>query len=288
MLLYTLPVGTNAYDLWDFIGLVGGKTCVINHNPVSYAHAHCITVCFGSESDLVSVIAAIPVIKGIGLHWSHLSLTLCSVCGLSGHTSLNCVLVKVGLTLRGRKASLSAQDQVKLATIYTRKSMLISHPLAFSDKTWVLVVGAPPVCNSHGAGLLFGSNNVGKPLSSAADDLEKRLVRIESSLVSLTGQIGELAKRLESFMPAVSQPSPGCQLPVTPPLQNQGEDIVMGVGSGDATSDKTAAVLSTTASPEVVKLENMLKGLSASVISLSVCLDGLALAGGAFPLPLSQ
>ncbi|KAG9306136.1 hypothetical protein G9A89_016040 [Geosiphon pyriformis] len=277
VLLYTLSVGTNAYDLWNFVGLVGGKTCVIDHNPVSYAHAYCATVCFGSESDLVSAMAATPVIKRIGLHWFYLSLALCLVCSLSGHTSLNCVLVKVGSTLRGRKTPLSAQNQIRLVTIYAWKSTFISCPLVFSGKTWASVVGALLVCNSHGAGLFLGFNNVGKPLPSAANDLEKCLVRIESSLISLAEQIGELAKRLELFMLAVSQPSSGCQLPVTPSSQNQEENIVMGVGSGDATSNKTAAILGSTVSPEVVKLENMLENLFALVMILSTHLDGLAL-----------
>ncbi|KAG9307159.1 hypothetical protein G9A89_016987 [Geosiphon pyriformis] len=286
-LLYTFSVGTNAHDLWNFVGLVGGKTCVIDCNPVSYTHACCATVCFGSEFDLVSAMAAIPVIKGIGLYWSCLSLALCLVCSLSGHTSLNCVSVKVGSTLKGRKTPLSAQDQIRLVAIYAWKSAPIFHPLAFSGKTWALVVGAPLVRNSHGTSSFLGSDNVDKLFPSATDDLEKCLVRIESSLVSLVGQIGELAKRLESFVPAVFQPSPECQLPVTPPSQNQEEDIVMGVDLGDATSDKTAAILGSPALPEVVKLENMLEGLSALVMILSAHLDGLALAGGAFPLPLS-
>ncbi|KAG9291677.1 hypothetical protein G9A89_022096 [Geosiphon pyriformis] len=176
-LFYTFPVGTNAHDLWDFIGSVGEKTCVIEHNLVNYTRAHCATL---------------------------------------------------------------------------------------------------------------GSIRNGKPFSPVVNNLEKHLVSIESSLVSLVRQIGKLAKRLELFMLAVSQPSPGCQLPVTSPSQNQGENIVMKVGSGDATSDKTAAISGSTILPEVVKLENMLEGLSASVMSLSTHLDGLALAGGASSLPLSQ
>ncbi|KAG9306727.1 hypothetical protein G9A89_004436 [Geosiphon pyriformis] len=258
----------------DFIGSVGGKTCVIDYNPVSYACACCVTVCFGSESDLVSAMAATPVIKRIGLCWSRLSLALCSVCSLLGHIFLNCASVKVGLTLKGRKASFSAQNQVRLATIYVQKSTPISRLLVFSDKTWTLVVGAPLVYNSHGTGLLISSNNVDKPLLSVVNDLEKCLVCIESSL-------------LELFVSAVFQPSSGCQLPVTPPSQNQGEDIVMRIGSGNATSDKTAAVRGSTVSSEVVKLKNMLEGLSALVMSLSARLDGLALASGALPLPLS-
>ncbi|KAG9305299.1 hypothetical protein G9A89_007794, partial [Geosiphon pyriformis] len=244
-LLYTLSVRTNAHDLWDFVGSVGGKTCVIDRNPVSYIYARCATVCFGSESDLVSVMAATPVIKKIGLHWSYLSLALCLVCGLSGHTSLNCVLVK---------------DQVRLANIYVRKSVPISCPLAFS------VVGALLVHNFHGAGLIFGSNKVGKSLPPVASNLEKRLVNIESSLISLTGQIGELAKRLDSLMLAVPQPSPEWE-------------NMMGMGLGNATGNKTTAILDSTASPEVVKLENILEDLSALVISLLARLDGLALAG---------
>ncbi|KAG9303435.1 hypothetical protein G9A89_013761 [Geosiphon pyriformis] len=277
-LLYTLPVGTNAHDLWDFIGLVGEKTCVINHNPVSYTHACYVTVCFGSESDLVSAMAATPVIKEIGLHWSHLSLALCSVCSLLGHTSLNCVLVKVGSTLRSRKAPLFAWDQVRLVTIYAWKSTPISRPLAFSGKTWASVVGASLEHSSHGAGSLFGSDNVGKPLPSVVNNLEKYLVNIESGLISFTRQIGVLAKRLDLLVLAVFQPSPGCQLSVTLPSQNQGEDIVMGVGSSKTIGDETTTVNATVkdlfASPYVAKLENMLKGLTALVLSLSAYFDG--------------
>ncbi|KAG9296922.1 hypothetical protein G9A89_006877 [Geosiphon pyriformis] len=68
MLLYTLSIRTNAHNFWDFIGSVDRKTCVIGRNSISYAYTHCATVCFGSESDLVSAMAATPVIKGIGLH----------------------------------------------------------------------------------------------------------------------------------------------------------------------------------------------------------------------------
>ncbi|KAG9291687.1 hypothetical protein G9A89_022106 [Geosiphon pyriformis] len=249
-----------------------------------YVCARCVTVCFGSESDLVSVMAATPVIKEIGLYWSYLSLALCSVCSLPGHTSLNCVSVKIGSTLRSRKAPLFAQDQVRLATIYTRKFMPISCPLAFSGKTWASVVGAPLVHSSHGAGSFLGSDNVSKPLPSVVDDLEKRLVNIESSLISLVEQIGELTKRLDSLVPAVFQPSPGY--------------IVMKVSSDESTCDETAAATATaiytytakdsSVFSHVVKLENMLEGLAALVLSLSACFDGLALAAGIFPQLSSQ
>ncbi|KAG9300803.1 hypothetical protein G9A89_003152 [Geosiphon pyriformis] len=281
VLLYTLSVGTNAHDLWDFVGSVGGKTCIIDHNPVSYTRAHCATVCFGSESDLVNAMAAIPVIKKIGLCWSHLSLVLCSVCRIPGHISLNCVLVKVGSTLKGRKTPLFGQDQVKLVTIYAKKSMPISHPLVFSGKTWMSVVGVSSVHNPHSAGSLLGSDKVRKPLPSVAKNLDMYLTNIESSLISLVRQINELAKRLDSLVLAVLQSSPGCQLPVTFPSQNQGKDIVMGMGLSETTSDRTAtaSVRDSFVSLYVAKLENMLEGLAALVLSLSAYFNGLVLAG---------
>ncbi|KAG9299064.1 hypothetical protein G9A89_020377 [Geosiphon pyriformis] len=167
-------------------------------------------------------------------------------------------------------------------------SSLISHSLAFGGKTWALVAGSSPLGGSLGYNSQLGSLRNSKPLSSVVNNLESRLVNIESSFVSLIEQISELAKKLESFVLVVSQLSPGCQLPVTPPSQNQGEDIVMEVGSSETTSGKTAAVSGSNVSPKVVKLENMLEDLSVLVMSLSVCLDGLALAGGTLSLPLFQ
>ncbi|KAG9296701.1 hypothetical protein G9A89_001333 [Geosiphon pyriformis] len=271
-LLYTFPVRTNTHDLWAFIGSVGGKTCVIECNSVNYTWAHCATVCFESESNLNRALANTLVINGVRLHWSCLFAALCFSCNSFGHISRNCKSAGVFSNLKGKRASLLAQDWFRLAKIYERKFASVSRPLAFGGKTWASVLG---------------SIRNGKPLPPVVNDLEKRLVSIESSLVSLMGQIGELAKRLESFVPAVSQPSLRCQLPVTPLLQNQGENIVMGMGLGDATNDKTAAVSGSTASLKVVKLENMLEDLSALVMSLSAHLDDLALAGGAPSLPLS-
>ncbi|KAG9292463.1 hypothetical protein G9A89_002947 [Geosiphon pyriformis] len=286
-LLYTLSVGTNAHNFWNFVGLVGKKTCVIDHNPVSYTCACCVTVCFGSESDLVSAMAATPVIKKIGLCWSCLSLVLCSVCKIPGHISLNCVLVKVGSTLRDRKTPLFAQDQVKLVTIYARKSVPIFCPLAFSGKTWMSVVGVSPVHNPHSAGSLLGSDKVGKLLPSIAKNLDMYLTNIESSLISLVRQINELTKRLDLLVLAVPQPSPGCQLSVTFLSQNQGKNIMMGVGLSETTSNRTAtaSVRDSFASLYVAKLENMLEGLAALVLSLSAHFNGLVLTGSVLPQP---
>ncbi|KAG9296571.1 hypothetical protein G9A89_015163 [Geosiphon pyriformis] len=79
------------------------------------------------------------------------------------------------------------------------------------------------------------------------------LVNIESNLTSLAGQISKL---------------------------NQMDNVVIREGLGKTASGKTAAVLDLSAFSEVVKLENMLEGLSASVLSLSAYFNSLVLAGG--------
>ncbi|KAG9306715.1 hypothetical protein G9A89_004262 [Geosiphon pyriformis] len=200
-LLYTFSMSMTAHDIWKFIGLVGEKTCIIDHNPITYACTHCTTVCFGSKSDLNSALDITPIIKEVGLHWSCLLLTLCSV------------LVKTPLT-----------------------------NVFHSNKP-------------H-----FGSINDSKLFSPIVNELELQLINIESSLTNLVGQISELAK----------------------------SNIVMRVDLDEITSGKTAAVLNLSLSSHVVKLENMLENLFASILSLSTQFDSLVLAGDVYSQLFSQ
>ncbi|KAG9297287.1 hypothetical protein G9A89_006386, partial [Geosiphon pyriformis] len=50
-LLYTLPVGTTAYDLSGLVNSYGGKTCFIGCNSGSYVHNKCTCRQFGHISD---------------------------------------------------------------------------------------------------------------------------------------------------------------------------------------------------------------------------------------------
>ncbi|KAG9289774.1 hypothetical protein G9A89_015354 [Geosiphon pyriformis] len=243
-LLYTLLVGMNAHNLWDFFVSVGGKTCVINCNSVNYTCACCATVCFDFEEDMNQAVAVMPIIKSVGFYWSCLSSPVCSACSSFGHTSLFCKSVRVSSISKSKRAPLSAHDRFRLAKIYEKKSAPISHPLAF-------VAGSFLSGSFLGYDSQLGFLRNSKPLPPVVNNLKLCLVNIESSFVSLVGQISELAKRLKSFVPAVFQSSPGCQLLVTSLSQNQGEDIVMEMGSGEATSGKTAAVLGSNASPKV-------------------------------------
>ncbi|KAG9294056.1 hypothetical protein G9A89_004924 [Geosiphon pyriformis] len=168
--------------------------------------------------------AVTSVIKNVGLHWSHFSLASCAVCKNFGHMFLSCRFVKDATVLNGRRAALLAQDQLKLVRIYVKKSAPISCLLAFGGKN---------------LGSQFGSIINGESLPTIVDKLEKCLASIESSLVSLAGQIGELAKRLDSLMPA-----------------NPEGDIVMEMALSKTTSKETAAIVDSSR-------------LSKSVLSLS-------------------
>ncbi|KAG9305599.1 hypothetical protein G9A89_001660 [Geosiphon pyriformis] len=268
-LLYTLSMGTTAHDLWDFIGSIGGKTCFIDRNSISYSRACCATVCFSSEVDLVNAMAMTPVIKSFGFCWSRLSLASCAVCKKFGHTSLGCRTVKGAGIAGGRKTPLSVQDQSRLAKIYARRSALISRPLAFGGKTWALVVSAPSAPSLSGGKASFGSVIDGKPSPPVAKDLEKKLVSIEDGLVSLTKQIDGLAKRLDLLVLAVPQPGHGCRLPVVAPPQNSESDVTLDMDLSMADGHKSATIVDSSMSPHVVKLENMLESLSKSVLILS-------------------
>ncbi|KAG9286348.1 hypothetical protein G9A89_014514 [Geosiphon pyriformis] len=261
-LLYTLSVGTTAYNLSGLLESYDGKTCFIGRNPSLYVHDQCAVICFKNEASKLAAVGLIPVFKSVNLRLAGFCLAYCTQYTQFGHITANCSVM------------VSDQDCVCLAVIYKKKSAPVSHPALFGGRTWVSVVGAPSGVSSHRQVLSSGFIDNNKPLPLVVNDLEKWLVSIESSLVSFTGQFGELAKRLESFVPAVPQLSP------------EWKNIVIEVGSGESTCDETVAatvtatytVKNSSMFPHVVKLENMLEDFAASVLSLSAYFDSLALA----------
>ncbi|KAG9297259.1 hypothetical protein G9A89_001528 [Geosiphon pyriformis] len=91
-LLYTLPVGTTAYDLFDLLVSYGGKSCFIGHNLSSYVYDRCAVICFGDETSKLAAIGTVPIFKGANLHWAGLFLACCSWCKQFGHISVNCLM----------------------------------------------------------------------------------------------------------------------------------------------------------------------------------------------------
>ncbi|KAG9291533.1 hypothetical protein G9A89_021952 [Geosiphon pyriformis] len=229
-LLYTLPVGTTAHDLSGLLESYGKKTCFIGRNPFLYVRDQCAVICFENEAFKLAAVGSVPVFKGVNLHWAGLCLAYCIQYTYFSYITANCS-VSGSSGVHGRRVVFD-QDHVHLAVIYKKKSAPVSRLTLFGKRTWASVVGVPPGVSFRQQVSSSDSIDNGKFLSLVVNDLEKWLVSIKSSLVSLMGQIGELAKRLESLVPAVSQSSPGCQPLVTPPITESRGGYSNGSGFG--------------------------------------------------------
>ncbi|KAG9304496.1 hypothetical protein G9A89_020060 [Geosiphon pyriformis] len=236
--LYTLPVETNMYDIWDYVNLVGKKTCIIDHHPVTYAQAKCAIVCFESTEFLNTIMGT-------------------TLCEKTGYTSLSFSVSENFSLGKSPYRMLSNVDKSRLAVIYSKHSASIASKIA-SRSLFPLL----PVKNDL---INPGFSLKIKPTLPVAFDVKKRFAVLESSFTSLTGQISKLAKRLDLLIPAVFQSSSGLG------------DIVMREDLSVVTSGKTTALLELFSSPDMVKFKNMLEGLSTSVLSLSAHLDSLVL-----------
>ncbi|KAG9305916.1 hypothetical protein G9A89_016569 [Geosiphon pyriformis] len=221
-LLYTLPVRTNAYDIWDFIGSVDGKTCVIDYHPVTYARARCAVVCFESVESLDAVMETTPMLKGAHLCWFYLGSAKCAKYGKLGHTSLGCVTGKKPSSGGLPCQVLSDVDKSKLAAIYAKRSAPVAHPVSFGGVLWAKIVvrsSFPPLLVQNVL-LNNGSSSEMKPTLQISSVLNNRFAAFERSLASLAECVDKLTKRLNAPGPTVSQLNPGCQPLVTPLLQN--------------------------------------------------------------------
>ncbi|KAG9303424.1 hypothetical protein G9A89_013750 [Geosiphon pyriformis] len=112
-----------------------------------------------------------------------------------------------------------------------------------------------------------------KPSLPVLIKVDDRFAALECSLTSLTKQIDKLAKRLDALGPMVSQPSPGCQLLVTPSSQNQGVDIVMSESLSAAISGEVVAGAVSFDVSVVSKLEDSMKCLMKTVLNLLAKVD---------------
>ncbi|KAG9299609.1 hypothetical protein G9A89_020780 [Geosiphon pyriformis] len=280
-LLYTLPVETNAHNIWDYIKSVGGKTCVIDRHLVSYAQARCAAVCFDFANSLNAVMGTMPVLRGANLHWSSLIMAKYAKCGNSGHTSLDCAAGGKIPSSSPQCRILSDSDKGRLATIYARCSASVAHPVSFGSASWAqIVVGfsflSLPVQN----GLLStGSSLEVKPAPQVFLALNDRFATLKHSLASLTEHVDKLAKRLDTPELTVSQLSLGCQPLVTLSSQNQGADIVMSESSGVATSGETVVGAVLFDNSVITKMEETLRNLLVTIMSFSAKMEN----GGSVP-----
>ncbi|KAG9284259.1 hypothetical protein G9A89_002069 [Geosiphon pyriformis] len=262
-LLYTLPMGTNVYDIWDFVQSVGGKTCIIDRHLITYARVRCAVVCFDSAESLDVVMGTTPVLKGSNLHWSSLVSVRCAKCKKLDYISLSCVESGKVFSDGSFHKVLLNSDKSRLAAIYVKHSVLVAHPVKIANgssfspfSNWIVLENV-------------GSSSEMKPSLTAVVEINDRFAALKHSLVSLAEHVNILAKRLATSVPIVSQLNPGRQPLVTPLLQNQGLDIVMSESLGVVTSDKTVVKAVIFDNSVIGKIENTLRNLTIMVMGLS-------------------
>ncbi|KAG9296647.1 hypothetical protein G9A89_002918 [Geosiphon pyriformis] len=245
-LLYTLPIGTNAHDIWDFISSVGEKTCVIDRHLVTYVWTRCAIVCFDSAALINAVMRTTPCVKYENL----------------GHTSLDCSVNKKTSSGGLARRILSESNKSRLASIYAKHSALIFHPVSFGGISWANIVGGSsfsslPVCDESA---FSGFSLEIKPTLLVSVKLNNRFAALEHSFASLVECVDKLAKRLDS-------PGP----------MNQGADIVMNESSGVATSGETIVEVAVFDPSVVSKIEKTLHNLSVTVMGLLAKIDNAGL-----------
>ncbi|KAG9286494.1 hypothetical protein G9A89_014660 [Geosiphon pyriformis] len=284
-LLYTLPVETNAYNIWNYIGSVDEKTCVIDCHPITYARARCAIVCFGSAELLDAIMDTISVLRGAHFCWSHLDSAVCVKCDKVSHISLNCA--------SGGKISsgsllcwvLSNVDKNRLAAIYTKCLVPVSRFVFFGSVSWAKIVVGLSFSPFSVQNVLLnnGFSLEMKPILHVSLVLNDRFAALECSLVSLAEHVNELAKRLEAPGLTVFQLSLRCQSLVNFSSQNQRANIVMSESSDVATGGE-AVVGVVVFDPAVIsKIEEILNNFLITVMSLLAKIDN---AGSVFKIAM--
>ncbi|KAG9292087.1 hypothetical protein G9A89_017987 [Geosiphon pyriformis] len=226
-LLYTLLVGTTAYDLSDLLESYGRKTCFIGHNLISYVHNRCAIVCFVDEAFKLAAIGSTPVFKDVNLHWAGFSLACCAYCKQFGHIFAECSLDensggfsfhKVSLNFSGVGLSSDAKSVPSVSDshdILKKLSFVELVSLASSLHISPLVVVASVIANmnldmtldditvsfspplSAVAGLVVDlSSNSSKVLTTKVGGLESKMVALEVLVESVLKRLNYLCSGL--------------------------------------------------------------------------------------------
>ncbi|KAG9296199.1 hypothetical protein G9A89_014791 [Geosiphon pyriformis] len=286
VLLYTLPIETNAHDIWDFVRSVGRKTCVIDHHSVTYAQARCTVVCFNSAESLDAAVGTTPVLRNTNLYWSRLISAKCAKCEKLGHTSLSCVVDEKFLSGNLLRRVFSDIDKSRLATIYAKRLAPVARPVSFGGLSWAKVARGSSSLSLSSQNVLVnnGSSSEIKLSLLVMMKVDNRFATLEHSLASLAEQVSKLAMRLNVFGPMVSQSSPGCQPLVTPSSQDQKADVVINEGSGVSTGGGNVTEAVSFDMSLVSKLEDSIKCLMETVLGLSAKVDSISVHSVSLPL----
>ncbi|KAG9296020.1 hypothetical protein G9A89_011872 [Geosiphon pyriformis] len=273
-LLYTLLMGTNTHDIWNFVRSVDGKTCVIDRHSVTYARARCAVVCFDSAESLDAAVGTMPILRNTNLRWSRFISAKCAKYEKLGYTSLGCAVggkLSFGSSLH---RVFSDTDKSRLATIYAKRSAPVARPVSFGDLSWAKVAHGSFLLPLFGQNVVVnnGSSSEMKPSQLVMIEVNDRFTALERSLTSLAEQVGKLAKRLDALESMVLQPSP------------EWVDVVMSESLGVSTSDGNVAGMVFFDMSLVSKLEDSMKCLMEMVLGLLAKVNSLGVLSVSLPL----
>ncbi|KAG9292907.1 hypothetical protein G9A89_016269 [Geosiphon pyriformis] len=242
-LLFTLPVGTTAYDLGNLLKQADGKTCIINRSFETGNRVCCAVVGFDSEEKLEAAFCMEPIFGGVKLSWTRLDLVWCEKYGRFGHSVLKYdasdVFIPVPSIVLKKKRHFFSADHFYLAKLYVKKNVPISHPAAFGSKSWTQMVSLASSAggSSSGSGFGFGPSLSGAlglvggaPFSPInGSPLDARLASLEHSLKLLADQVSGILRKLNfvelvSMVPSSDTSSLVGSVPVAPVLNS---DIVL-------------------------------------------------------------
>ncbi|KAG9307235.1 hypothetical protein G9A89_017063 [Geosiphon pyriformis] len=226
-LLFTLPVGTTAYDLGNLLEGTGGKTCVINHSLETGNRTRCAVVCFESDEAMESAFHMEPIFGGVKLSWARLDLVHCEWCEKFSHSALECdaEVASVSQSPKLFKKPANLDTCLQLAKLYAKKKVLISRPVTFGGKSWAQVVSVALVSygplDGFGSGsLLIGASSFGgtpPPFSMVDALLGVHLARLECSVELLFDQISNILLHFNNLSLVLLAPPSNMIPPVNTP-----------------------------------------------------------------------
>ncbi|KAG9288782.1 hypothetical protein G9A89_023079 [Geosiphon pyriformis] len=283
-LLFTLPVGTMAHDLGNFLAGAGEKTCVINHSLVTGNRIRCAVICFENNEDLESVFHTEPVFGGVKLFWARLDLVRCEQCRKLGYSVLECdaeVSHSPELS-KSFKKIVSDKTRFQLAKLYAKKSVPISRPAAFGSKLWAQVVSlasssngphfgsGPNFGSSSGASVLVGNSSLAGPVGSI---LETRLASLEHFLEFLMDKISGIIDKLDSLSLPLAAPGSVNMKLGSNIFLDELNSVVIPPSSVSSDTSSLGSSSSKVLTSKVGCLESKLVALEASVSSVLEKLD---------------
>ncbi|KAG9305913.1 hypothetical protein G9A89_016566 [Geosiphon pyriformis] len=285
-LLFTLLVGTTAYDLGDLFEGAGGKTCVINQSLEIGNRVHCAVVCFDSDEVLESAFCTKLILGGMKLSWARLDLVRCERCGKFGHSALECD-AEVASAFKSLKFFIRPTNSdtcLQLAKLYAKKNVPISRPVAFGGKSWAQVVSVASVSYGFHAGsgsssLPSGDLSSGGvlPLLPVVNFLlSARLALLEHSVELMSEQILNILSRLDNISLAPLASSSQLALSVVPTSFSPGvTSSLLGSSSSKVLIFKVGSLESKLVALDIsiglilAKLDQLCAGSGSSVISSS-------------------